>query len=233
MNSNKHFSSKSFGSITDKTVFFFSALMTKYWLYYPTIKMYNKAGYHVVIYDASPSIIFDGDVFKFLETSEALLADVREYIPSLKEQGVKHFYTHGSSMGTLFAMKSAIENPEIKKVIVNTTYGRMSDNLWNWNALAHIKKRLVRAGITQEQFDKILEPISPIPMAKHLKNKKLLLYLAKKDKVMRYEHTTQFREALDKEGVEYQYVENQRFGHLVNWNLNNLRSKIFLNFLKD
>ncbi len=227
------FSYKSFGSVTDKVVFFFTSLGSKYWLYLPVIYTYVRAGYHVVVYDTSPGIIFDENIFRFLETGEKIARSVQDQVKNMRKKGVKVFVTHGNSMGTLYAVRSAVETPEITKVIINLTYGSLADNIWSWIVMRNIKKRLQRAGITKEQVDEILKPISPIPMAAKLKGKKVLLYLAKNDTLMLYKQSLQFKEALDKAKVDYVYIENPYFGHNTNMIINNFRSKVYLDFLAN
>lgn len=228
-----YYSFRIFGKPQSKVIFLFAALGHSYCFYYLTILFYNFAGYRVIAYDASPKIIFDHNLFKFMDTGFAIVENVKKQVAVMKKQGVKKFYTHGNSMGTLYAMRSAIDIPEIDKVIINHTYGRLADNLWSWFVLRGVKNDIVKAGINKEQVENILKPLSPTTMAPLLKGKKLLLYLSKRDKVMLHDQSIQFKNALDRAGVDYVYIEHQWFGHNINIMINNLRPKIYLDFLKN
>src|SRR5258706_7823520 len=115
----EYFSFKTFGKLEDRVVFFFTAFRTKYWLYYPTIKFLTNAGYYVIVYDIDASMIFHGEVADFLKVTEALVEDVKQQVSSLKKQGAKAFFSYGVSMGTILAMRTAIEIADIKKIVAN------------------------------------------------------------------------------------------------------------------
>lgn len=230
--SKQYFSFKTFGKSEKGVIFLFTGFRMKRWLYYLTIRKLMKAGYYVIVYDIDSSLIFHGEISDFLYTVEALINTVKQQVNDLKQQGAKVFFSYGTSMGTIFAMRIAIEIQDIKKIIVNLTYGSLADNVWTWSVLKGVKKRLEHAGITKEKLETLLEPISPLSMAPKLKGKKLLLYLAKKDKIILFNQSLQFKEALDKAGIEYIYYQNNRFGHFIAGSLNNLRSKIYLDFLQ-
>jgi hypothetical protein len=228
----QYFSSKAFGRKGNPTIFFFTAFLTKYWLYYPTINILTRAGYYVVVYDVHKELILTKDAQDFLSVTQALITDVQRQVSDLKKQGVRGFSVFGSSMGTVPAMRAAIDTPEIKKVIINITYGSLVDNIWSWKFLRKLKHRLVESGMTKAELEKLFEPISPLSMATKLPGKKVLLYLAKNDKVILFEQSRQFKQALDKAKVDYQYYQNNTFGHIIGGYGNLLRSKIYLDFLK-
>jgi dipeptidyl aminopeptidase/acylaminoacyl peptidase len=134
-------------------------------------------------------------------------------------------------MGTLFAIKCTTEFPQINKLVINMTYGSIAENIWTWNFIKSTKARAIKEGYTLKSLDKKLEPISPIPNAPKLKGKRVLLYLSKNDKVLLYEQSLQFKRALDKAGVDYVYVENKHFGHIISGYNNFRKYKVWLDFL--
>ena len=228
----KYYTSRVYGKPSKKVLFLFSALGHKKWFYLPTIYMYILNGYQVIAYDASHRIIFDKDIQKFLDVGFAIVADVEKHVIRLKKEGVHTFSTHGNSMGTLYAMRSAIDIPEIQKVIVNLTYGKLSDNIWSWFILKDIKKHIIKQGLTKEEVEKIFKPLSPVQIAPLLKSKQILLFLARHDKVTLFEQGLQFKKALEKANVNLTYKENRLFGHNINLVLNNFKYKILLGFLR-
>ena len=227
------YSSKSFGTAGDPVIFFFTAFKTKYWLYYPVIRNLTKAGYYVVVYDINADAILKGEPEDFLNLADHIVLDVQSQVENFKQAGVKKFSTFGVSMGTLFALRISVDIPDIKKVVANLTYGSFADNVWSWKPASKLKRRLEGAGINKAALENLLTPISPLSMAPKLKGKKLLLYLAKNDKVILFSQSSQFKEALDRAGINYIYHQNNKFGHLISGVINNSRPKIYLDFLKD
>ncbi len=231
MKNSPAYSSKSFGLVKENVIFFFTAFGHKYWLYYPAIKKLTKAGYYVIVYDINPNIVFNGNIPELLTHVDILINDIKKQVESLKKQRAKTFISFGNSAGTILAMRAAIEIADIQKVIINLTYGSLTDNIWSWRMLQGVKKSFENAGLSKSEVEKLLEPISPLSMAPKLKNKKLLLYLAKRDKIILFEQSQQFKEALDEEKIGYIYHQNNVFGHILSGAINLTRSKIYLDFL--
>jgi hypothetical protein len=118
-------------------------------------------------------------------------------------------------MGTIFAIDAAAKNPGIVKVVVNLTYGSVADNVWTWWYLRFAKRRFQRLGVKMQDLERQLGSISPIPNASRLKSKAVLLYLSRRDRVLRYGQSRQFKDALDAAKVDYQYIENRHLGHIA------------------
>ena len=232
-NSNsKSFSFRSFGKAGNPVIFLYTAFRTRYWLYYPTIRKLVKEGYYVVVYDFNPTLVFKGEVSDLLNLANDILKNTKNQVEEFKKDGVKKFFAFGVSMGTIMGLRAAIEIPEIKKVVVNLTYGSLADTIWTQKVLGKIKKRFQKSGITKEKLELLLEPISPLSMARKLKGKKVLLYLSKKDKVILFSQSSEFKKALEEAKVDYVYRENQKFGHIISGFLNNARARTYLDFLK-
>lgn len=222
-----------FGAGNPKLMFFFCGMATRIWLYRGPVRRLVKVGYHVIAYDFDPWIVRDGDVNNFLQVGEQVNADTKQQIRRAKREGVRVFHAFGTSMGTLFAIKLAAENAEVSKVIINLTYGSVAENVWTWRYLRKLKQRCVAQGYTMKSLDKALAPISPIPNAPKLKGKKVLLYLPRRDKILRFEQSIQFREALLAAGVEHTYRENKYFGHIISGFINFLHPRIYIEFLAE
>src|SRR5579871_613874 len=161
-----NFSVKSFGVSKERVIFLFTAFGTKYWWYYSLIKILTTAGYYVLVYDVNANFILTGTVAEWLHNVDSVIVDVKRKKERLEKYGAKRFFAFGVSMGTLLAMRIAIEIPEIKKVVVNLTYGSLADNIWSWKRLKTIRKRLEQSHIDKTQLNRLLEPIAPLAMAK-------------------------------------------------------------------
>jgi len=225
------FTVQEFGENNSKVLFHFAGMGTRTRLYKGPIGRFVQNGYRVIAYDFDPLIVRNGDVQTFLKVGAEVSADVAKQVAALKTKGVQNFAAYGVSMGTLMAIKCAAEVSEIKKVVVNLTYGSVAENIWTWWFIRPAKKRAIEQGYNLKALDDALAPISPIPHATKLKGKRVLLYLAKRDKVLLYNQSQQFKEALDREGVDYDYVENKYFGHVISGFINYNRPQKYLSFL--
>jgi esterase/lipase len=220
-----------FGSGNKSVVFFFTILHSKIWLYRWPIKKLVQHGFTVVAYDYSGKLVLDGDIEKFITVTKEIEADVKKRIADYKEQAYKNFYCFGSSMGTILAIYCAANIKDLTKVIINTTYGSLAENVWTWRYLKRTKNKIIKNGLTMEKLETLLTEISPIPNAKKLKGKKVLLYLARHDEVLPFSQASKFKKALDEATVTYLYYENRSLKHIPSIIANLLRWKIYINFL--
>ena len=222
-----------FGQSQERVIFFFTAFRTKYWLYYPTILILLRAGYRVIAYDVDARMILKGDIPKFLATVQRIREDVRGSVDTLKRQNIQRFYSFGTSFGTVFALRTAIDNSDIQKVVVNLTYGSLADFIWTWRVLGIVKERLMKQNINLQMLEKLMSTISPVSMAPELTDKQILLYASTKDTVIPFVQSSQFRAALKKANVTCMYHESRVFGHFIGCAINNLRGRTYLEFLKQ
>ncbi|HET8709034.1 MAG TPA: alpha/beta hydrolase [Candidatus Saccharimonadales bacterium] len=225
------FNEKEFGGDNKKVVFLFAGMGTRIWLYKSAIQALVQNGYHVIAYDFHPAIVKKGDTDNFLQVAEAVSDKVAKHITQSKADGSEYFAAFGVSMGTLLAIKVASENPEITHLVVNLTYGSVAENVWTWKFIESTKRLAIKQGYDMESLDHKLAPVSPIPSAPKLKGKKVLLYLSSKDKILRFEQSSQFKEALDENGVDYRYVQDDKRGHIMAGLKNMRRKHIWLDFL--
>lgn len=209
------FNEKVFGGHNQHVVFFFAGMGTRIWLYRLFIYRLVRRGYKVVAYDFDPAIVKKGDADNFLDVNERVSKSVKNHIKQFKREGVESFAAFGVSMGTVMAIKVTGENKEINKVVINMTYGSIAENVWTWKFIESTKRKSIEQGHTMESLDRKLAPVSPIPNAAKLKGKDVLLYLSTKDKILVFEQSKQFKDALDAHGVAYTYVQNDKHGHLI------------------
>jgi hypothetical protein len=227
-----HYRVKEFGPNSTKIVFFFTILNTRLWLYWWPIRKLTKNGFKVIAYDYSGRLVLNGDVQKFLDVSHAIQSDVASRIRVYKVSGATDFYAFGSSMGTIFTIMCAANIREISKVVINLTYGSLAEHVWSWRYLRRSKRMLMREGITMERLEEMVTLISPIPNAAKLKGKEVLLYLARRDKVLPSSQSSKFKAALDKANVSYQYHESRWLGHVASIIANLWRWRIYTDFLR-
>jgi len=226
------FNVREFGVSNNRVVFFFAGMGTRVGLYKKPINRMVEAGFHVIAFDFEARLVRSGEPDLWLDVGQKVSDTVKQQIKKLSTEGVKGFSCFGVSMGTLMAIKCAADNSEIKKIIINLTYGSVADNVWTWRAIKPAKTRAKQLGYTLKELDKKLAPISPIPNASKLKGKEVLIYLARRDKVLLYTQSVQFKDALDRAGVEYEYIENKYFGHIISGIINFKKHTVWLEFLE-
>jgi pimeloyl-ACP methyl ester carboxylesterase len=216
---------------SDKVIFVFTAMGTKIWLYRPFLYLLKKHGYSTVTYDYPPRVLFDGKFDQWDEFYAAVITDAQERLALYEQRGVHNFYCYGVSMGTLIANKFTRKTKQITHVILNLTYGDVADTVWHWSGTKRTRKSLEAQGIGIDGLRENLKHIDPIENASGLKGKKVLLFLARKDKVLLNEKTSYTRMALEIAGVDVQYFENRYLGHYPAGAKNSLQIKRLDTFL--
>lgn len=136
----------------------------------------------------------------------------------------------GNSMGSVYAWHVAQRIPSIDKVVANTAYALISKMIFEWKGSWY--NNLIRDGYTQETFHQAIADIEPIAHFDKLKGKRVLLCMNRDDPVINFEHAQLFKDALEKYGIEYEYLENRRVSH-AGAVVRNIMSKRVLDFLKS
>lgn len=227
------FNEKIFGAHNKRVVFFFAGMGTRTWLYSLSIRRLVKHDYKVVAYDFAAGIVKNGDADNLLDVINRVSRSVKRHIETFQKAGDVSFAVFGVSMGTLMAIKVAGENDAIKKVVINLTYGSVAENIWTWKLMESARGRSIEQGYSMETLDQKLAPVSPIPNAVRLKGKDVLLYLSRKDKILLFEQSRQFKDALDHHAVNYTYVQNDKRGHIIAGYQNMRNHNRWLRFLSD
>ena len=198
-----------------KVVFIFTAFGTKMGIYSPFVKALHRRGYSVIIYDYPVSIVMDAQLDEWHKFYDDVLADAKSRIDALSKSGYTHFYTHGSSMGTLLANIVTRKCPQVTHTVLNLPYGDLAYSIYTVQPARVAKEKLLKQGVTQEAFAKAFAYLDPLKTAAEFKNKNVLLYISKADTVLDYNDTKRTRHALEQAGANLTYVENKRLGHYL------------------
>jgi esterase/lipase len=198
---------------SDKVAFVFTAMGTKIPLYRLFVRALNKQGYTVVIYDYPLEPLFEVNLDEWEKFYADIITDAQNKITAYKQLGAQNFYAYGVSMGTLIANKFTRDTKDIKHVILNLTYGDVADNIWSYKGMRKTKASLMKQGIDKEGLRESVKYADPVTNAHGLRGKKVLLYLAKRDKVLIYPQTKATKAALEQAGVDLEYIESKYLGH--------------------
>lgn len=201
-----------------------------------SIKSYNypiqklvKAGYKVIAYEYKNNVLAP-DIEVTLQNAQAILKDSMQKISENKS--ATQIATFGTSYGTLIACLVAKKSPRVNKVILNLAGDWLGDTVWNWNKTnKDFKDELVKLGMTEVKLHSAWETISSAYEAEKLKDKQVLLYVAKNDRVIPYDRGISLAKELKKGGAKVT-LKTSRFGHMVSIILNLARAQTYLDFLR-
>lgn len=201
---------------SNKVIFVFTALGTTIGMYpYRLfVKRLNKRGYSCVIYDYPRRVVFSGDMELWRQFFGEIVADAQERIETYEKQGAMHFYSYGVSMGTLVANKLARETPEISHVILNLSYGDVARNIWTFNGVKMTKLNLISKGMDEEAVRQNITYFDPIFNARGLRGKKVMLQLARHDRIFPYKQTLHTKRAFEAADLDMVYHETKYLGHI-------------------
>jgi len=195
------------------------------------VRQLNKKGYACVVYDYPTHIGMDGDLDEYRRYYDKIIADAQSRLTTLKRAGFKEFSAYGYSLGSLFANKFSRDTPDITHVVLNMTYGDIASTVWSYGRVKKAKQNLIKRGYTEQSVRDFVSFADPVHNARHLKGKKVLLYLGKNDRVLRYQLTKKTKEALEHHGVDMVYIENKYLGHILGGIKNMLGTGTLLKFL--
>ena len=192
-----------------------------------------RAGYRVVVYDyASEIATVNAEVT--VREFELLLADAAERIAAYERDGETEFYAFGISMGTNFAVNLAVRHPEVTRLVLNLSYSDITEHIVSLPALKTVPKavweRYVAVSGGESGMRRQLDRYSPLHLAEHLKGREVLLFLARADRILQYQHTRRLLDRLRKAGCGVTYYENLHGGHFVAALRNNLNGRRYLEF---
>lgn len=213
-------------------VFFFAGMGMRLGMYQPFIRFLLRKGYSCVAYDYPIRIMWSGDVKVWRQLFDTVIADAQRRLAEYSEQGIKDFITYGNSMGTLVANKFCRDEPKVSKLVLNLTYGDVAYSIWTYRMMHPAKRKLQRQSIDEAALRQALRYCDPIVTAPGLKDKPVLLYLSRTDKVLPYHQTQRTRQAFEQAGVRLTYVENRWLGHYLGGAKNFLAKRALLEFLE-
>lgn len=205
----------------------FGGTITMYW---PVILRLRKNGFSVIAFRFSVRQIMDLRI----DTLPIGIDDICKIVVEYEAKRTDNLQTisFGNSMGSVFAWHVAQRVPGIDKVIANTGYALISKMTFEWPKNKKWLKELSQQGHTAETLHKAIADSEPITHFDKLKGKRVLLFMSRNDNVISFEHAQLFKDALERNGIKYTYVEtNDKTHGLVV--AKNLASKKVIDFLKS
>ncbi|MDD2822876.1 MAG: prolyl oligopeptidase family serine peptidase [Candidatus Daviesbacteria bacterium] len=221
------------GKHNKKVVFLLEGWHSKLWMYWLFSRILSLRGYYCITY-AYDSEIFSPDTQKTVKYLNIIQNDILLRLKTLKNEGYVEFNILGTSLGSMLALMVADKSPDISKVILNTIGIDISETVWGWNKIyPGFKEELIRQNFTPDKLKKVWKSITPVNNISNLKNKKILVYLSKKDEVIPYDLGMSLVEEFKKRNYKYSLKVNNYLKHFYAGFYNLMNAKYYLKFLAD
>lgn len=193
---------------------------------------FERAGYQVISYDY-PLAITTHSPAHTIRSLEAVLADASHKLGSIPPD--MPVAAWGTSLGTALAARFAADNPRVRKVMLNLSYGDIAEHIihlpFMWLVPPKRRNRFIQAAGGAEGLHSLFDDYSPLHLAPRLGDKHILLYLARNDRIQKWEHTAALPDALRHAGAELTFHENRLSGHYFGCLYNHLNAHRYMDFL--
>ncbi len=210
-------------------IYLFAGLASPLIFYLPAIRKFRKAGFSVVVFTFRTRAMYS---LSHIDIPKAVdeLCDTVALLEKSADTSLPAIAL-GNSMGSAFAWHAASRVQSIDRVVANTGYAVISRHVFEDKSGSHWRKKLLRDGIDEAAYHKLINKYEPAAVFDKLRGKKVLLFMNRDDKVIGFSQAALFKQALEKNKINYEYIENHGMGHVAAiWH--NLMSRKLLDFLK-
>jgi len=227
------FRKKIFGEKNKKVIFLLTGWGNKIFQHIFVIKVLTERGYRCIVYEYDKEIL-SSDIAKTVKNFFKVKKDILNSIKLLKNQGIKEFSVFGTSLGSVLTFLVANNSKEIKKLVVNLTGADLAEVVWSWDNVrgSNIKKELIARNIDLLKLKNSWKILSPINNIKNLKDKKILIYISKKDELIPYRQSLQLIDQLKYLDCQIKVVTNKHLNHILSGTKNLLKFNRYLTFLE-
>lgn len=214
-NSTTHIKKKIYYANSQSVVFILPHWMGKTFYYNPLInKLRNK--YTIVLYDLPYQLLSD-DIELMVYLHKKIMNDMKSTFDKLQRIGCESYSIIGTSGSTPVAAMVANSDDRCKKLVLNLVGNELAECIWHSKnpLLIAIKNNLIKGNVTLDKLKKYLRIMSYKQNSRNLKNKDILIFLSKNDKIIPYNNGLKLLRRLDSDGIKYQLKINTFFGHYI------------------
>jgi len=228
------FRKKIIGKNNKKIIFLLCGWPGKIWHYYLTAKILEINGFQSIIYEYDKNIL-SSSIKDTIENTTSVKEDILKQISLFKKGGFQDFSIFGTSYGTIISFMVGNQSRDVTKIILNLSSLDLAETVWTWNKGkdSQVKKGILHHNINLQQLRKKWYQLSPINNLTNLKNKKILIYLAKKDEVIPYKLQKKLFEKLMEINNNIQFNYDNKHNHPISALLNLLKYNKYVKFLDD
>lgn len=230
------FETREYGKKNKKVIFILIGWRAKIWPLWIVTKILESNGYYCICYFYDNSIL-SPDI-KTVANVQLVKGDILDKISNLKKKGYTKFSIIAASFGTLIALLVSNESKDIKKVLLSTSGADPAATVWTWDRVDRkvfkdFKEKLLQQNLTLQKLQKMWKPIIPLYHMDNLQDKKILVCLSKKDKIIPFSIGMELIHAFQKRNYDYKLIVNTRFGHFFTTVYYCLNVRMYLKFLSQ
>lgn len=223
----------SYGHNNKDVVFLLPGWHNKAWMFWIYAKILEFNGYCCLIYEYNDEVL-SPNTGKTVDSLTTIRDDILKKISNLEKQGKDKFIVFGSSLGSVIALMVANKSSEITHVILNTVGEDVAQTIWSWDKIfPYFKKNLIKQGFTLAKLQTAWKEIAPKNNIDNLTNKKILIYLSRKDEVIPFFLGENLVHKLKNKKYSCVVIVNRYLNHLLTGLYNLLNAKVYLQFLRS
>lgn len=195
-------------------------------------QLFTSYGFKSIILTWDVSIL-TSDPELTLERYMAVKNKCLEIISHLPKRQQQHISLFGMSQSAGLTMMVANAVPRLENIVLNLPGADLAEIAWTWDEVVpELKKSLRKKKISLKTLKEVWAPLSPINNLTHLKVKKILVYLARRDELIPFSQQEQLVSALKAHHVKVTGLINTRHHHLLSTIINLLKFDVYMSFLK-
>lgn len=221
------------GKNNKKVIFLLAGWQNKPWMYWPISKILTLNGFYCITYTYNNDV-FSPNTINTVRYFKEIRDDVLAKTKSLDKESYKDLSIFGTSLGSAISLMVVNKTTKISKIILNTTGADIAETVWQWDrAFPSFKESLISQSLTLNTLKKLWSPIAPLNNIDNLNDKKVLIYLSKKDEIIPYEQGKQLVKEFKKRNYKYNLVINNKLNHFLTGVFNLINATVYLSFLKE
>lgn len=193
-----------------------------------------KKNYTIVFYRLPNRLLTDDpkEVIKYFKVAKK---DVIETADTLVNQGYENFSIFGTSLSTIIALMVANSDNRFKKIILSLPGNDFAQCFWECKQLLvkTIRNKMQANNIGLIELKKYWKNLAPINNINNINKRKILVFLAKNDKVVFYKYGVELLRSMEKRKINFEFDINNVFGHYLSGLKPLLFPKKIAKFLED
>ncbi len=227
------FRSRAYGKNNKKVVFLLAGWTMTLWQMWLFSKILEWHGYFCITYVYDWQLLTP-NVEWTRENCLQVKSNILQVIEKLKKEGYNTFYIFGTSLGSVLSLMVANSSPDISKVILNLAGADLAEVVWSWDrAVKGFKNDLQRQNVSLPLLKTAWKILSVIDNSDNMQDKKILMYLSRKDEIIPYEQSLKLIDIFKERKYNFKVISIFHFNHLLTFVFNLFHFKVYVDFLSD
>jgi hypothetical protein len=167
---------------------------------------FNKE--HKIIYQL-PSNLISHDLDEAKDSWDFVTNKINE---DVMKYNIKTVY--GISLGVSLALYTANRSENIEQVILALPTDDLSEVIWNSVITKSIVRNAKRNGLSKDDYNNVLDQYAPINNINNLHGKRIMMFVAKGDKITPYENSMNLINEMKRQNLDIHVKEVSLVGHI-------------------